>query len=414
MLERTMSDAALEEPGPEPPFVLEAHSYSGGLRVQVLGRDPNRPAWVPPHDYVGFRNETALAPGDYIVEFARFAYHRRRVTWTGLYKPAVDEVFGDRLNHAGVGIWLLERDVLHAETLLHGLKRLADAVVEAGNEIVSGNADAFLGDDYLPAYVMPSGSLPPRLAGWSFVPGPLPETSLFAALDAEPERAWALAAEQLLRATILPGPSPAHGRMLILVRSAAGGEDPVGLDRIKPNLAGEIVRSLPAAVGETASDARAAREEAETVSARCRGLESELASEQARSSLLADRVSVLEVETDSLKTQLAGSEPYQAWSALKDQVREVSRQVSHTEQSVETARRDILDRLSAIQSRRAPASSPERSDVRRVDHREFLPGKQDDRSALDWPVVMWALIALAAALLLAMAAYVGWTQWTGG
>jgi hypothetical protein len=49
-----------------------------------------------------------------------------------------------------------------------------------------------------------------------------------------------------------------------------------------------------------------------------------------------------------------------------------------------------------------------------VDHREFLPGKQDDRSALDWPVVMWALIALAAALLLAMAAYVGWTQWTGG
>lgn len=402
------SQAAAEGMDEERPFVLEAHSYSGGLRVQLLGHDPNRPAWVPPHDYVGFRNEIALAAGDYVVEFARFGYRGRRVTWIGLFEPAVDEVFGDRLNHAGVGVWLLERDILHPDTLLHGLKRLADALVQESGELLRDNAEAFLGGDYLPAYVVPSRDLPARLGGWAFVAGPLPETVLFAAVDGDRERAWSLAAEQLLRVSILRGPSDAHGRALILVRTATVVGDG-GLEPVRDNLGAEIVRALPAAIRELLDESAAARNQAEQQSARCGELESALESERARNSELADRVPALEAEADTLRVQLEGNDTYQAWSSLKQEILDVSRQVGRTENAIENARQDIVARIRALQS---GPEAPERRRSPSVDHHDFVrEAKRKDRSERRGGMLMWSLIGVVALLLLAVAGYVGWTQW---
>ncbi len=400
--------AAIEGLDDERPFVLEAHSYAGGLRVQLLGHDPNRPAWVPPHDYVGFRNEIALAPGDHVVEFARFRHRGRRVTWVGLFGPAVDQVFGDRLNHAGVGVWLLERDILHPDTLLHGLKRLADALVAESGDLLRDNSEAFLGE-YLPTYVMPTRDLPAGLGGWAFVAGPLPETGLFAATGADRERAWALAAEQLLRVSTLRGPSDAHGRALILVRTAtAAGES--GLEPVRDNLAGEIVKALPAAMRELSDESRSARIQAEQLIARCSELETALESERARNSELADRVPALEAEADTLRVQLEGNETYQAWSSLKQEILDVSRQVGRTENAIENARQDIVSRIKTLHSR--PASPPERAQTRSVDHREFLSEAKRGRSARRGSILMWSLIGIAALLLLVVAGYIGWANWT--
>ena len=409
MLGRAASpEAASEETGEERPFVLEAHSYAGGLRVQILGHDPNRPAWVPPQDYVGFRNEIALAPGDHVVEFARFRHRGRKVTCVGLFEPAVDEVFGDRLNHAGVGVWLLERDLLHPDTLLHGLKRLADALVGESGDLLRDNAEAFLGDDYLPAYVVPSRNLPPRLAGWTFVPGPLPETALFAAVDGERENAWALAAEQLLRVSILRGPSEAHGRALILIRAAAAAGDG-GLEPIKTSLAGEIVKALPAAMAELSDESRSARMQAEELAARCSDLETALASERARAAGLADRVPALEAEADTLRMQLEGNETYQAWSSLKDQIREVSRQVGQNGNMIEAVRRDILNRLSSIQPRAGRTASSDPSPAPHVNHRQFLRDEEDNRPGSRGRLLFWSMVAVLA-LLIAALGYLAFTQ----
>ncbi len=406
--EAASSEAAPAETDAERPFVLEAHSYAGGLRVQILGHDPSRPAWVPPQDYVGFRNEIALAPGDHVVEFARFRHRGRRVTWVGLFEPAVDEVFGDRLNHAGVGVWLLERDLLHPDTLLHGLKRLADALVDETSEMLRDNAEAFLGDDYLPTYVVPSRDLPGQLSGWTFVGGPLPETSLFAAVDGERERAWALAAEQLLRTSILRGPSDAHGRALILIRTATAAGD-TGLEPVRTSLAGEIVRALPAAMAELSDISRSARTEAEQLVARCSELESALASEQARATGLADRVPALEAEADTLRMQLEGNETYQAWSSLKEQIRDVSRQVGHNGNMIDAARRDILNRLSSIQSRSGPTTTSEQPPAPQVNHRQFLRDEDSNRPASRGRLLFWSIIA-ALAILIVVLGYLTWTR----
>src|SRR4051812_42860579 len=146
--------------------LLEAHYFHAGLHTKPLGSDFARPEWAPPSDYAGFRNELPLERGDAAVEFARYAYRGHRVTWLGVFHRSVDQVFGDRQNYAGAGVWILEADVVHAGNLLASLDQFAQEVAAGKIETICRDADNFLVAPYLPAYLRPSANLPGPLAGW--------------------------------------------------------------------------------------------------------------------------------------------------------------------------------------------------------------------------------------------------------
>ncbi|WP_166038491.1 hypothetical protein [Sphingosinicella sp. YJ22] len=391
-------------------FVLESHSYSGGLRVQVLGGTAARPDWVPPSDYVGFRNELSLLPGDYVVEFARFNYRSRSVTWIAVFGHAVDEVYGDRQNHAGVGVWLLNHDLLYAEPLLKSLRTFAD-VARKGDDL-DPRADEFRAR-FLPGFLQPSPNLPSVLGGWTFVATPAADTAIFLATSKDETDGWKLAADQLLRATLLPPPTPNHARILVLVPHAGQADGvPEAASPIVPLSAPEIVKVLPRAFAATIDENRSTKTQTVELSERCRALEGELASERSRTAEWADQAAGLRAKVEEQQAELDGSDQYRQWAAIKGQMRDVADQVTRNGKLIELAHREILQRVSALPTAAANIH---------VDHSGQKPVAQKDQPvttdadeswSLGERILFGILIALATALFLTMG-YVLYSQASG-
>jgi hypothetical protein len=261
------------------PWLIEARYFAGGLETARLPPADGRPAWVPPTSYVGFRNEFQLGHADCVVEIARFAYAGERVNWVAVYGRSADAVHGDRGNVAGTGVWLRDHDVQAADSLLHGLK-VINALVIAGQIGEAGHGAAqFLDPDYLPKYVRRAGRLAPGLAGWCYSDSQLPATSLFLAVAGEEREAWALAAEQVQRVSLLPGPSPRHSRAMILVRvgGLAAAQAPSEVQALEPTLARDLVATLPGAFDEERAQGSAERSELAALRQRSGVLETTIA-----------------------------------------------------------------------------------------------------------------------------------------
>jgi len=231
-----------------PHAFLEAHHYQGGLRITPLGL-AIRPDWAPEGERVGFRDEFPLGEGEWAVEFYRLLHQGRRVTWIGLFKRSVDLNFGDRRNHAGVGLWLADHHLVEAENLLKALATFAGPIEsEIGSPGFAAQAERFVAD-YLPGYLMPSAQLPEALQGW---PSSSPEQALTQTYTAAAgERPFGEAAAQVTAASFLAAPSPAHSRAVILVTAAP--DTPAQELRLKPERARAdvlpaVLRKLPAAV----------------------------------------------------------------------------------------------------------------------------------------------------------------------
>lgn len=188
------------------------------MRIKPIGTANERPDWAPePADrYVGFRDEFALVAGDAVVEFARFNYDGSRVTWLAVYYRSVDEVFGDRGNHAGVGVWLNDVIIADAGFLLDGLHQLSEVVAKNGPEAVHAEASAFA-VQYLPKYLDLSARLPDHLDGWNFAAGNVCQTATYYSGAKSIQENWMLAADQIGRASLLPAADPNVARALILI-----------------------------------------------------------------------------------------------------------------------------------------------------------------------------------------------------
>lgn len=157
---RTSSDA----PSSADQGFLEYHHYSGGLRADAFSLSGQRPNWAPPHDWVGFRDEFALTAEDRVIEVVKFASDNGPITWLGLYHAAPDKVYGDRKNHAGFGVWLLNGYPKEASLIVDALQRLLDVARDDDQERLSTSAQNFLGK-YLETYVDEYESLPRPFGG---------------------------------------------------------------------------------------------------------------------------------------------------------------------------------------------------------------------------------------------------------
>ena len=141
---------------------LEVHYYEGGIRHETISEDGTRPEWALEPDAVGFRNEFRIDDDAVVVELARAEHSGKVIDWLGIYFRSQDGDFGDRGNHAGVGIWLCDQKIVAAYDLIHGLHALAMAVAKDGpSEGLKRQMQKFLtGPAYVPSYLCNSEGFP--------------------------------------------------------------------------------------------------------------------------------------------------------------------------------------------------------------------------------------------------------------
>jgi hypothetical protein len=146
------------------PAFLEYHFYKGGLRIDAFSVSGMRPAWAPPAEWVGFRDEFTLDSEDRVLEIVKFEGNCGPVAWIGIYEAAPDQVYGDRRNHAGIGVWLLGRYPHEPSLLVDALRALLDLARKDDGQRLPMQAKAFL-TSYLKNYVADYVMLPRPLGG---------------------------------------------------------------------------------------------------------------------------------------------------------------------------------------------------------------------------------------------------------
>jgi len=177
-----------------------------------------------------------------------------------VFDRSVDEVFGDRQNNAGAGVWLRECEVANPRLLLHGLQQFSAAVAKGSIDAAEAHARHFLGDEYLPKYLRQAQAFPDKLGGWPYSSGAMPETQLFLASGKDEEEAWELAAEHLLRMSVLPPADAGCARALVLVHAGGRGLHAPAAEQdltpLKKGLAAELLSYLPDAVAAIVKENR--------------------------------------------------------------------------------------------------------------------------------------------------------------
>lgn len=328
--------------GDASPFRVDAHYYSGGLHVHAFSPLKGDVSWVPspPEDFAGFRDEFTLAKGDYAVEFSRLFYKGRQITWIAVYHRSVDEKFGDRANHAGVGVWLLEHFAKQPALLLVALRGIADILATRGIDAISSDVKALQGAEYLPKYISEFREVVPSLSGWPFAAEKITETALFCAHDGESD-GWRDVADHIIRMTVLPPPSRGTSRALMLVSQSAERLATVGsrFTRIRGGVGAEIVSALPMALesaGREHGEMRRRIQSAEEAAAR---LQAEADRERRKNAELSHRIADLEgqvAESDirrrlfSIDQKLEGIARSGVGASQIDQVLHEIKRLQHT------------------------------------------------------------------------------------
>lgn len=146
-------------------ILVEAHSYSGGLR-QTPFVDGGRPSWAPPPDSVGWRDDFEFSDQDTVVEFHQRQFEGSNVSWLACYYRSTDTRLGDRRNHAGVGIWLKDKRIGDARALLSALSQLSIALAQNPDpSLLISDVSKFASSRFLGSYVLPAGAFPDDWSG---------------------------------------------------------------------------------------------------------------------------------------------------------------------------------------------------------------------------------------------------------
>lgn len=236
--------------GQERGAFVEAHYYSGGLRHWHVGAEASRPEWAPPADDVGFRDEFSLREADVVIEFQRRLYQARRVTWLGLYKRGVDERLGDRENHAGLGVWLLEDSVTSARDILSSLKLLLEEFSGAfENPEFQAGARKFL-SGFLPHYTKPTEAFAPAFGGASFAPGALAETTFFQVVGPVGQQALQAAADQIALLSFSPKMGAVVRAVIVLTTEQKSARNGAAMAGVAEDPLGQLVDQIPEAMQE--------------------------------------------------------------------------------------------------------------------------------------------------------------------
>ncbi len=233
----------------ESDIFLEAHFYSGGLRHTALTEKNVRPEWAPSADRVGFRDEFPLGGKEAIIEFSRMNHNGGMLTWIAVHYKSVDQSFGDRQNHASVGIWLNDLLALDSLGLINGLKKMAKDLAGEGNPARILPSATKFAKSFAPSYCSSLSGFPEEFRGVPFSSSSLLETKIsIIKKPVEDKEAWVQAADKIGLLTFCKPSKTAVPRHLICLSVDQAGET-VGSDLVRDGLAREnlidILTRLP-------------------------------------------------------------------------------------------------------------------------------------------------------------------------
>jgi hypothetical protein len=111
--------------------IIEILHFRGGLNHIFVGSDGiDRPAWLPDSSLVGLHNDIRPQKDDFIIEYSRHKRDGCYITWIGVYTYGVDEIYGDRSNFTGIGIWLRNYIPTDPESFLDALIKILRKIIE--------------------------------------------------------------------------------------------------------------------------------------------------------------------------------------------------------------------------------------------------------------------------------------------
>ena len=380
---------------------IEYHYYKGGLRTEFVASGHDRPRWAPPPDWVGFRSEFVLQDSDLVIELVKFNTPSSVVSWIGLYRHSPDQVFGDRQNHIGIGVWLLDRFPSAPYELIEGLRKLLELFPSNSTEEFSATVGHFL-SEYVQQYVADLQQLPPPLNGMRLANNQVLTTFQYQ-IQPEAENWQKRLNDLFFRLYFLYPEGREENRALIYIpfTSVAKGPGIIGSEEFKKERF--IFEFLPKVPVAFSSQANAILElEKQIVADRLslgqlRSQTSELETDLAHER---ERGNSVERQYNELKQSLDENDEMKRFSILNEGISYLKSQILSLEREMQSLRRNVGDDIERA-LRTSTTSGQARSTfnghtvsepVRLAMARE-LP-KQGNNGKISWPLIVAAVVML--------------------
>lgn len=325
------------------PF-LERHYYQGGLRVECVNLGGGRPQWAPPQDAVGFRDEVALSADDIVIEIAKFSNRDGVITWLGAYQHAPDEVYGDRNNHVGMGLWLFNKAPSLPAVIVDGLCKLIELYTKHVSVEARIGARDFL-QNFVGSCLTDYTQFPHPLGGLSPANGIALETVSYAT-DLTGEARDRAVDALISRLLYLPNPRPGATRALILLTSkdsarAALSRGFIGLDDAIDSQ--DVLGLLPSAFESQRKQLTALQDQLASEAQKCDELDlkidrlhAELASERRRSEFA-------EQEAESLRAIAAENDEARRHALMMSSLSATDRRVGELARDMRSMKNDLAN-----------------------------------------------------------------------
>jgi hypothetical protein len=380
---------------------LEYHYYSGGLRTQHVSLGGERPSWAPAAEWVGFRDEFALKQDDLAVEIVKFSYQEDVVAWIGVYRHSPDQIYGDRQNHAGVGVWLLNQFPSSPALLVESLENLVKLVPPSNREELSAKVNAYL-RDYLGGYLSPFRQLPSPLGGLGLASNQIFSTATFQILKGEAD--WSDSLVGLFyQVFFLATSTNAKNRALILLTKGASGRSDLASPDAKAlrgdRFIAEFLTRIPAAfetqkrlINELRSEIAEQAEIVNEHTHRLDGLNTTLEAERSQAQLV-------EFQYNELKASLTEDDERKRFSILHESLTSINSGVARAIRDLSTLRFDILTEIRKDQ-RPTIASFNQVEATRRDNNLANQITANSNRIEIDWLKVVFLLIGVGLVIVL--------------
>jgi hypothetical protein len=358
---------------------IEAHYYDGGLRHRAIATSADRPKWAPAADFVGFRDEIKLQHDELAVEIVKFSNKTSSVCWLGVYGLAPDAKYGNRNNHAGVGIWLRDLFPHDGEVLIDGLCSLLnklrdssfDEFAEASKKFIIGFLEKIV-SAYVQLEAPLTGMIPATSQTYATIGLNVPRSEGYhSRLNSAVYRAFFLA--------------PNHeeaSRLLLHIHTGKGAFGAVAQD----DFSTDIVRVLPAAFSQQAAMMDGLKAVLAKLEAERDELDATIDKLEADKRNLADNLAVTKREHEELRKAVEEDDELQRYSRLNDGLIQIRRSIEGVERSLPDIQRNLAREFqNVVASVRQPNDygyrNPPQTNTRR---QEPAPPEGD----WNWPLIM--------------------------
>lgn len=323
---------------------IEHHYYKGGLRTDAITTSGGRPEWAPAEEWVGFRNELSLEPGDFVVEVVKFKDPQRPITWFGVFQAFPDQVFGDRQNHTGIGVWLRGGYPKEPWYLLDALKILLGTAIKSGDQELPTQARQFL-TEYLEKCVDAYDPLPRPLGGLSLAKNQV-TTTLTRRLDTSDTDIENIFDDLVYRLFFyLPENEADKTRALIFLTDKAHSPEFPTVSTKPGNLLYDLLRQLPLSLKDQSDTIKQLESDLQKKELEVSQIDLQVDRLAAEASDANRRANVSETQLRDLQASLEENDEHKRFSTLQSGIGELGNQIAALQGKVLSLRREIVDEL---------------------------------------------------------------------